>query len=44
MPDCGCKPGTELNGWHEIRCAECLDKERKAFGKAFDIARKIVKK
>lgn len=32
---CACQPGTEANGWHEHRCTECLDEERRTFGAVF---------
>jgi hypothetical protein len=27
VTDCGCHPGTEENGWHEIRSPECREQE-----------------
>ncbi len=29
--DCGCKPGTYETGWHEVRCAECVNIEMDAW-------------
>ena len=25
MTECECDPGTDANGWHETRCAECRE-------------------
>lgn len=32
--DCDCQPGTEVSGWHEIRCAACRAEERRIFSAA----------
>lgn len=29
---CGCKPGSAASGWHEVRSADCLRREREALG------------
>lgn len=42
MKTCDCKPGTEANGWYEIRCAACLEIERKVWRKAFDAFPKVL--
>lgn len=31
---CACHPGTQENGWHEVRCIECLMVERAQWHKA----------
>lgn len=36
MTNCGCLPGTYENGWHEIRCEECVAEERAAWERALD--------
>jgi hypothetical protein len=35
---CGCLPGTEENGWHEIRSEACLQRERDDFARAMKLA------
>jgi hypothetical protein len=42
MANCGCKPGTKENGWHEIVCAACLRKEKAFFAKAVERAKKKI--
>ena len=34
MTHCTCHPGTETNGWHEIRCFDCLMVEREQMQRA----------
>ena len=34
---CGCKPGTEANGWHEVRSAACRKKELDLFKRAMNL-------
>lgn len=36
---CTCTPGSADNGWHEQRCAPCLDQERAAWKTAADMSR-----
>lgn len=41
--ECGCKPGSHENGWHEKRSIECVEKERQAWLLIPDAARRFVK-
>lgn len=31
---CTCTPGTEANGWHEQRCADCQAEDREEWARA----------
>jgi len=39
---CSCKPGDEATGWQEVRCPQCVSKDRNVFSRALEVARKIV--
>jgi hypothetical protein len=42
MADCGCKPGTYENGWHEVRSEQCWQAELDAWQRMMEAnARRI---
>ena len=42
LPTCGCTPGTHDDGWQEVRSERCQQDERDAWGRAMDVARRLV--
>lgn len=38
MAKCGCRPGTEENGWQEVRSQACIDAEMDSWRRMLDRA------
>lgn len=43
MTKCNCKPGTEADGWQEVMCESCKEKERQAFSQSIRVGIKLTK-